>query len=83
MSYALQLAGLEGQTDGELCYLGEGGTDGKDLSVRTCICGSAHVYGCVVDGNNAIVSLMSSIITNVICSLLHQSLELTQFPDCC
>ena len=32
----LQLAGVEGQTDGKLCSSGEGGTDGKELPV--CIC---------------------------------------------
>ena len=33
---------------------GEGGTDGKDLPVCTCICmcGSVHDCGCVVDGRN-------------------------------
>ena len=35
------------QTDGKLCSSGEGGTDGKDLPVRTCMCGSAHDCGCV------------------------------------
>ena len=29
----LQLAGVEGQKDGKLCSLSEGGTDGKDLPV--------------------------------------------------
>ena len=29
----LQLAGVEGQTDGKLCSSGEGGTDGKYLHV--------------------------------------------------
>ena len=38
----LQLAGVEGQMDGKLCSSGEGGTDGKDLPVQTCMCGSAH-----------------------------------------
>ena len=32
---------------------GEGETDGKDLPVRTCMCGSAHDGGCMVDGSNA------------------------------
>ena len=49
----LQLTEVEGQTDGKLCSSGEGGTDGKDLPVRTCMCGSAHDCGCVVDGSNA------------------------------
>ena len=31
----LQLTGVEWQTDGKLCSSGEGGTDGKDLLVRT------------------------------------------------
>ena len=30
----LQLTGVEGQTDG---FSGEGGIDGKDLPVRTCV----------------------------------------------
>ena len=54
----LQLAGVEGQTDGKLCSSGEGGTDGKDLPVCTCMCGSAHDCGCVVDGSNARASLI-------------------------
>ena len=53
----MQLAGVEGQTDGNLCSPGEGGTDGKDLLVRTCMWGSAHDCGCVVDGSNAMVAL--------------------------
>ena len=54
----LQLAGVEGQRDSELCSSGEGGTDGKDLPVCTCIymCGSAHDCGCVVDGSNAMAA---------------------------
>ena len=39
-------------THGKLCSSGEGGTDGKDLPVCTCVCGSAHDCGCVVDGSN-------------------------------
>ena len=27
----------------------EGGTDGKDLPVCTCMCGSANDSGCMVD----------------------------------
>ena len=46
--------------DGKLCSSGEGGTDGKDLSVCTCVCvcmcGSAHDRGCVVNGSNAMVA---------------------------
>ena len=38
----LQLAGVEGQTDGKLCSPGEGGTDGKDLEVCMCMCASVH-----------------------------------------
>ena len=34
----LQLAGVEGQMDGKLCSSGEGGTDGKDLSLCACMC---------------------------------------------
>ena len=52
----LQLAGVEGQMDGKLCSSGEGGTDGKDLSLCACVCGSAHDCGCVVDGSNAMVA---------------------------
>ena len=38
----LQLAGVEGQMDGKFCSSsGEGGTDGKDLSLCVCMCGSA------------------------------------------
>ena len=47
----LQLAGVEGQMDGKLCSSVEGGTDGKDLPVCTCVCGSTHDCGCVVDGS--------------------------------
>ena len=43
----LQLTGVEGQMDGKLCSSSEGGTDGKDLSVCACVCGSAHDCGCV------------------------------------
>ena len=42
--------------DGKLCSSGEGGPDGKDLPVCTCMCGSAHDCGCVVDGSNAMVA---------------------------
>ena len=42
---------LVGQMDGMLCSSGEGGTDGRDLPVCICICGSAHDCGCVVDGS--------------------------------
>ena len=56
----LQLARVKGQTDGKLCSSDEGETDGKDLPVHTCMCtcmcGSAHVCGCVVDGSNAMVA---------------------------
>ena len=38
--------------DGKLCSSGEGGTDGKDLPVCTCMCGSAHDCGRVIDGSN-------------------------------
>ena len=48
----LQLAGVEGQMDGKLFSSGEGGTDGKDLPVCTCMCRSAHDCGCVVNGSN-------------------------------
>ena len=51
-----QLAGVEEQTDGKLCSSGEGGRDGKDMPVRTCMCGSAHDCRCVVNGTNAMVA---------------------------
>ena len=50
------LAGVEGQMDGKFCSSGEGGADGKDLSLCACVCGSAHDCGCVVDGSNAMVA---------------------------
>ena len=55
----LQSAGVEGQRDGKLrvCSSGEGGTDGKDLSMCMCVCGSAHGCGCVVDGSVAMAAL--------------------------
>ena len=37
--------------------ISKGGTDGKDLSVCACVCGSAHDCGCVIDGSNAMVAL--------------------------
>ena len=40
----MQLTGVEGQTDGKLCSSGEGGADGKDLPVCTCMCGSACAW---------------------------------------
>ena len=40
-----------------LCSSGKGGTNGKHLPVRTCMCGAAHDCGCVVDGSNAMVAL--------------------------
>ena len=52
----LHLAGVEVQMDGKLCSSGEGGTDGKDLPVCTCVCDSAHDCGCVVDGSNAMAA---------------------------
>ena len=44
------------ELDGKFCSSGEGGTDGKDLSLCACMCGSAHDCGCVVDGSNAMVA---------------------------
>ena len=35
----------------------KGGTDGKDLPVCTCMCGSTHDCGCVVDGSNTVIAL--------------------------
>ena len=54
----LQLAGVEGQKDDKLCSSGEGGTDGKDLPVCTCMCGSTHDCGCMVDGCNTMVAAL-------------------------
>ena len=48
--------------DGKLCSSGEGGTDGKDLPVCACLCGSAHDCGCVVEDSNAMVRSFMSII---------------------
>ena len=56
MAEDLQLAGVEEQTDGKLCSSGEGGRDGNDMPVRTCMCGSAHDCRWVVDGSNAMVA---------------------------
>ena len=42
--------------DGKLCSSGERGTDGKNLSLCACVCGSAHDCGWVVDGSNAMVA---------------------------
>ena len=54
----LQLAAVDGQVDGKfsVCSSGKGGTDGKDLPVWTCVCGSAHDCGCVVDGGGAMAA---------------------------
>ena len=52
----LQLAGVEGQKDSKLCSSGEGGIDGKDLPVCTCMCGSVHDCGCVVNGSSAMAA---------------------------
>ena len=41
--------------DGKLCSSGEGGTDGKDLPVGICMCGSAHDCGCVVDSSQGLI----------------------------
>ena len=42
----LQLAGMELRAKFyKLCSSGEGGTDGKDLPVCTCMCGSIHDCG--------------------------------------
>ena len=40
----------------KLCSSGEGGTDGKDLPVCTCMCGSAHDCGYVVNGSTAMAA---------------------------
>ena len=57
LAEVLQLTGVEVQMDGKLCSSGEGGTDGKDLPVHTCMCGSAYDCGCVVNGSNAMIAL--------------------------
>ena len=46
---------------------GEGGTDGKDLTVCTCTCGSAHDCGCMINGSNikCYGNFMSIIIINI------------------
>ena len=59
----LQLTGVEGQTDGKLCSSGDGRTDGKDLPVRTCMCGSIHDCGCVVNGSNAVVYIYTTLVS--------------------
>ena len=53
----LHLAGVEGQRDGKLRSSGKGGTDGEDLPACICMCGSAHGYGCVVDGSSAMAAV--------------------------
>ena len=60
----LQLAGVEGQTDGKLCSSGEAGTDGKELPgyTCTCMCGSAHDCGCVVNGSSAMAASITELI---------------------
>ena len=45
-----------GQTDSKLGFSGDRETDGKDLPVCICMCGSAHDCGCVVNGSNAMVA---------------------------
>ena len=56
MAEDLQLAGVEKQMDGKLCSSGEGRTDSKDFPACTCMCGSAHDCGCMVDGSNAMAA---------------------------
>ena len=53
----LQPAGVERQMDGKLRSSGERGTDGKDLPVCICMCGSVHNCGCVVNGSGAMAAL--------------------------
>ena len=43
--------------DGKLRSSVEGGTDGKDLPLCICTCGSAHDCGCVVYGSSAMAAL--------------------------
>ena len=53
----LQLTGVEGQwMVAKLYSSGEGGTDGKNLPVCTCMCGSAHDCGCVVNDSGAMAA---------------------------
>ena len=52
-----ELRANEGHADGKLRSSGEGGTDGKNLPVGTCMCGSVHDCLCVVNGNNDMVAL--------------------------
>ena len=53
----LQLAGVEGHTDGgKLCSSGDKGTDGKDMPAYTCVCGYSHDCGCVVNGSCAMAA---------------------------
>ena len=42
--------------DGKVCSSGEGGTEGKDLPVCTCMCGSVHDCRCVVDGSGVMAA---------------------------
>ena len=37
----------------------EGEINGNDLLVCTCMCGSAHDCGCVVDGSSSMAVLLS------------------------
>ena len=52
----LHLAEVERQMNGKLCSSVEVETDGKDLPVRTYMCGSASDYGCVVNGSSAMAA---------------------------
>ena len=67
MTEDLQLTGVEGQKDGKLCSSGEGGTNGKDLPVHTCMYGSAHDCRCMVNGSNASLMSIIIIIINLSC----------------
>ena len=50
------MARVKWQMNGKLSSPGEGGTDGKCLSVCTCMCGSADDCGCVVNGSSAMAA---------------------------
>ena len=59
--------------DGKLCSSGEGGTDGKDLSVCTCVCGSTHDCGWQY--------CYGSFMSNIIVTLPREHSERMQFRD--
>ena len=52
--------GVERQTDGKLCSSGEGGTDGEDLPVCTCMRGSAHDCRCAWSMVGSLMSIVAA-----------------------